>query len=127
MPKYRVPTDQGIFMVTLDSEPSSEQELRQLVEEQISGTPSVPSTATQTPSTVPSPVRAALEPFRRVGTGLVELPFAVGRGVAGLKDIDYTQLVTEPGTTLEAAKKTGEQMLPAIAPTAGAVIGSTVG
>ncbi len=79
------------------------------------------------PPPVPSLLQDAMEPFRRAAVGVASMPGAVARGVAGLKDVDYGQLITEPGTTLEAAKETGRQFAPAVLPTVGAIIGSAVG
>ncbi len=125
MPKYDVVTDQGTFEITLDRPPASPEELRSLAEEALSG----PSQATRTAPEPgrPSAFQAAVEPFRRVGAGLIEMPFSIGRGLAQIPQIDWLDVLRHPGQLVEAGTETGKALAPAILPTAGAIIGSAVG
>ena len=81
----------------------------------------------QEPTPRPTALQAGIEPFRRAATGLIEMPFAVGRGFAQIPEIDWLDIVRHPGQLVEAGAETGKALAPAILPAAGAVIGSTVG
>lgn len=120
MPKYKVQTDQGNFLVELDKEPSSDQELHDLVNQHFSGgsdtqsqQPQGPGMAARLTSQIGRPVLelggmvggAALGAAGGPIGGVAGAGLGYAAGGAGADLLDTALGISKPGTATEEAMK----------------------
>lgn len=124
MPEYKVTTDKGAYKVTLDKEPSSEQELQQLVEQQLAG-----GNKSESKSNAPKPEddfsfgglladigkKSAIPTALGIGGGLLAGPLGESAGSVIGTGINQLTGIEEPSLA--------QLGMAAVAPQAGRVVG----